>query len=189
MDWCRVVGPRGLCRPLDENKQPGPSHPVRATRRANTGQGAGGRGQGAGGRGQGAGGRGRGAGGRGQGAGGRGQGAGGRGQGAGGRGQGRAGAAQGSAERAGGGGLAGRAGAGRAGQSTDDINGGGFGVLLYCLTAKKSFAGRRHCSPRIPGGFTLPHRFVETLGRGPRSEPRAPMQMVSGALGSLGFKV
>ena len=28
MDWCRVVGPRGLCRPLDEkqvsNKQPGP---------------------------------------------------------------------------------------------------------------------------------------------------------------------
>ena len=28
MDWCRVAGPRGLCRPLDEeqvpNKQPGP---------------------------------------------------------------------------------------------------------------------------------------------------------------------
>ena len=35
--------------------------------------------------------------------------------------------------------------------------------------------------------FTLPHRLVETLNRGPRSEPRAPMQMVSGALGSLGF--
>ena len=45
MGWCRVVGPRGLCRPLDEkqatNKQPGP------IRRANTGQG---RGQGTGGR-------------------------------------------------------------------------------------------------------------------------------------------
>ena len=65
-------------------------------------------------------------------------------------------------------------------------NGEGFGVLLYCLTAKKSFAGRRHCSPRIPGGFALPHRSDGTLGRGPRSEPRAPMQMVSGALGSLG---
>ena len=45
MDWCRVVGPRGLCRPLDEkqvsNKQPGP----RATRRANTGQGRAGQGR------------------------------------------------------------------------------------------------------------------------------------------------
>ena len=29
----------------------------------------------------------------------------------------------------------------------------------------------------------------ETLGQGPRAEPRAPMQMVSGALGSLGFRV
>ena len=61
----------------------------------------------------------------------------------------------------------------------------GCGVLLYCLTAKKSFAGRRHYSPRLPGGFTLPRRSDGTLGRGPRSEPRAPMQMVSGALGSL----
>ena len=55
MGWCRVVGPRGLCRPLDEkqatNKQPGPSRPVRAIRRANTGQGR--AGQGAGHRGQG----------------------------------------------------------------------------------------------------------------------------------------
>ena len=34
-------------------------------------------------------------------------------------------------------------------------------------------------------GFTLPHRLVETLGRGPRSKPRAPMQMVSGALSSF----
>ena len=33
----------------------------------------------------------------------------------------------------------------------------------------------RHCRPRLPGGFTLPHRPVETLGRGPRSKPRAPM--------------
>ena len=49
MDWCRVVGPRGLCRPLDEkqvsNKQPGPSRPVRASRRANTGQGRAGQGR------------------------------------------------------------------------------------------------------------------------------------------------
>ena len=62
----------------------------------------------------------------------------------------------------------------------------GFGVHLYCLTAERSMAGLCHYSPRIPGGFTLPHRFDGTLGRGPRSEPRAPTQMVSGALGSLG---
>ena len=49
----------------------------------------------------------------------------------------------------------------------------------------KSSIGGRH-SVLVYGGFTLPHRLVETLGRGPRSEPRAPMQMVSGALGSLG---
>ena len=54
---------------------------------------------------------------------------------------------------------------------------------------KRSIAGLGHYSPRIPGGFTLPHRSDGTLGRGPRSEPRAPMQMVSGALGSLGFRV
>ena len=91
----------------------------------------------------------------------------------------------GGAGGAGGGGGQGRAGQGRAGHT----NGGGFGVLLYCLKPKKSFAGRRHYSPRIPEGFTLPHRLVETLGRDPRSEPRAPMQMVSGALGSVGFRV
>ena len=51
---------------------------------------------------------------------------------------------------------------------------------------KRSIAGLSHYSPRIPGGFTLPHRSDGTLGRGLRSEPRAPMQMVSGALGSLG---
>ena len=33
-------------------------------------------------------------------------------------------------------------------------------------TAERSFAGRRHFRPRIPGGFTLPHRSDETLGRG-----------------------
>ena len=37
--------------------------------------------------------------------------------------------------------------------------------------------------------FTIPRRSDETLGRGPRSEPRAPMQMVGRALGSLGFEV
>ena len=79
----------------------------------------------------------------------------------------------------------GRAGQGRAGQgSTHDPNGGGFGVLLYCRQRSHSRGG-----VTTPGGFTLPHRLVETLGRGPRSEPRAPMQMVSGALGSLGFGV
>ena len=54
---------------------------------------------------------------------------------------------------------------------------------------KRSIAGLGHYSPRKPGGFTLPHRSDGTLGRGPRSEPRAPMQMVSGALGSLGLRV
>ena len=57
--------------------------------------------------------------------------------------------------------------------------------LLYCLTVKRSIAGRRHYSPRIPKGFTLPHRSDGTLGR----EPRAPMQMVSAALGSFVFRV
>ena len=52
---------------------------------------------------------------------------------------------------------------------------------------KRSMAVLGHFSPPIPGGFTLPHRSDETLGRGPRSEPRAPMQMVSGALGTLGL--
>ena len=53
----------------------------------------------------------------------------------------------------------------------------------------------RFGSPRLPGDFTLPHRSDGTLGRGFRSKPRGPMQMVSGALGSLaalrvlGFKV
>ena len=56
-------------------------------------------------------------------------------------------------------------------------------------TKPRSIAELGHYNPRIPGGFTLPHRSDGTLGRGPRSEPRAPMQMVSGALGSLGFRV
>ena len=58
-------------------------------------------------------------------------------------------------------------------KNTDHPNGRGFGVLLYCLTAKKSFAGRHHCGPRTQGGFTLPHRAVGTLGRGPQWEPLA----------------
>ena len=33
-------------------------------------------------------------------------------------------------------------------------------------TAETSCAGRRHYSPRLPGGFTLPHRSDGTLGRG-----------------------
>ena len=81
MGWCRVVGPRGLCRPLDEkqatNKQPGPSRPVRAIldvlTQGRAGQGTGqGRGQKGKGQGAGAGGReGSRGGGRVQGAGGR----------------------------------------------------------------------------------------------------------------------
>ena len=57
--------------------------------------------------------------------------------------------------------------------------GRGRAARPYCLTAKKLLAGRRHYSPRVPQSFTLPHRAVGTLGRGPRSEP----------LGSLGFRV
>ena len=64
------------------------------------------------------------------------------------------------------------------------VNGQGFGVLLYCLTAERSTAGLGHCGPCRPGTFT--RRSDGTLGRGPRSEPRAPMQMVRRALGSLG---
>ena len=67
------------------------------------------------------------------------------------------------------------------------LNGEGFGVHPYCLTAERSMAGLCHYSPCIPGGFTLPHRSDGTLGWGFRSELRAPMQMVSGALGSLGL--
>ena len=37
--------------------------------------------------------------------------------------------------------------------------------------------------------YNLPHRSVETLGREPRLEPRARMQIVSGVLSSLGFRV
>ena len=54
---------------------------------------------------------------------------------------------------------------------------------------KRSMAGLGHFRPCIPGGFTLPHCSDGTLGQGPRSEPRAPMQMVSAALGSLGSRV
>ena len=55
------------------------------------------------------------------------------------------------------------------------IDGRGFGIYLYCPTAERSFAGRRHYSPLLPGGFTLPHRSDATLGRGLRSKPRTPI--------------
>ena len=67
-------------------------------------------------------------------------------------------------------------------------------VRVWCpsllLDAEKSFVGSLQSSytGRL---FTLPHRSDRTLGRGPRPEPRAPLQMVSGALGSfrvLGFR-
>ena len=50
MDWCRVVGPRGPVpaarRKASFQQTTWPSRPVRATRRANTGQGRAGQGQG-----------------------------------------------------------------------------------------------------------------------------------------------
>ena len=72
-----------------------------------------------------------------------------------------------------------------------DANGQWSWVCGHSLlpNVKNSIAGLVHYSPRIPGGFTLPHRSDGTLGPGPRSEPRAPMKMVSGALGSLEFRV
>ena len=85
----------------------------------------------------------------------------------------------------------GRAGQGRAGQGRGRAEQGRAGQ-------GRGRAGReapRPCNspawaPKTPLG--VPPRG--TLGRGPRSEPRAPMQMVSGALGSfrvegLGFRV
>ena len=123
------------------------TRPVRATRRANTGQGrAGQAGQRAG--------QGRARARAGQGRAGQGRAA---------QGQGRAGQRRG--------GRAGQAGQGRAAAQQ-----GAAGQL-------GSWAAGRHYSPRIPGGFTLPHRSHRSdgpLGRGPRSQPRAPMQMVSG---------
>ena len=169
MDWCRVVGPRGLCRPLEEkqvsNKQPGPRAlsgllDVRTQGRAGQSTGQGRAGQRAG--------QGR-------------------------AGQGRAGQGQGQ----------GRAGQGRAGQGIastaqegrlESASLGGAPQTPNCPkrvpgirslgppqtrqkstapTAERSIAEQRY-GPRIPGGFTLPHR---------------PMQMVSGALGSFGFRV
>ena len=63
-----------------------------------------------------------------------------------------------------------------------------FGVLI--TKGLRPWSERSQPLPsRLPGGFTLPHRSVEMLGRGPRSKPRAPMHMDSGALGSLGFRV
>ena len=39
-------------------------------------------------------------------------------------------------------------------KSTSGVNGRGFGVHLYCLTAERSFAGRRHYILVLLGGFT-----------------------------------
>ena len=52
--------------------------------------------------------------------------------------------------------------------------------------AEKGRAGQRAASPQPPytGGLYPPHRSDGTLGRGPRSEPRAPMQM-SAALSAV----
>ena len=86
----------------------------------------------------------------------------------------------------------GRAGQGRPGTPqtprTDqkDFNSEGFGVLLCCLTAERSMAGLRHYSPCNENREVLPSLAVPSDAR---LEPRAPMQMVSGALGSLGFGV
>ena len=110
MDWCRVVGPRGLCRPLDE-KHGFPLNnphlaPCKGRTKWQTIAGRLGR---------------------------------------------QAGRQAGRAGRAGG-----RAGKGGPWPDQNDINGGEFGVLLYCLTAERSFAGRRHYRPRIPGRLYPP---------------------------------
>ena len=116
MDWCRVVGPCGLCRPLDEKHGFPANTPHLAPCKGRL------KGTRAG--------------------------------------QGRAGSRAGQRQRA--------AAAGRA-QGRAQGRAGGQGA-------------RGH------GARTLPHRSVETLGRGPRSKPRAPMQIVSSALSSLGFR-
>ena len=215
---CRVVGPRGLCRPLGEkqvsNKQPGPHALLglldvlgregragqgragqgRAGRQGRAGQGRAGQGR----AGQGRAGRGRAGQGRQAGQGRAGQGRAGRqgraGQGRAGQGrqagQGRAGQGRAGAGQAGQGRGQGRAGqAGTPAKSTDDTNGRGFGLLLYCQRQRSHSRGGVTTVLVHREALPLPHRLVETLGRGPRSEPRAPMQMVSGALGSLGFRV
>ena len=94
----------------------------------------------------------------------------------------RAGAGHGRAGQGGAGrGRAGhcRAGQGRAGQGRAGQGRAAQGVLSEGVA--ESF-------PSPFTGRLYPHRAVGTLGRGPRSEPRAPMQMVSGALGRIGFR-
>ena len=156
MDWCRVVGPRGLRRPLDEKQVSNKralSGLLDVLTQGRAGQSRAGQGRPA-----------------------RGQGRAGQGHAQGRAGQGRAGQRRAGQGRAGQrrGGRAGQAGQGRAAAQQ-----GAAGQL-------GSWAAGRHYSPRIPGGFTLPHRSHRSdgpLGRGPRSQPRAPMQMVSGGLG------
>ena len=66
----------------------------------------------------------------------------------------------------------------------------GLGSTFTALTADKSIAGRSHYSPRIPGGFTLPHCSDGTLGRGASSAhahgQRRSRQL---RLENLGFRV
>ena len=64
-----------------------------------------------------------------------------------------------------------------------------FGVHLYCRTAERSMAGLGHYNPRIPGGFTLPHCSDGTLDRGPRSEPERPCKWSAALSAVLEFRV
>ena len=94
--------------------------------------------------------------------------------------------------RAGQGGGPGRPGAGgrakfpfRVPQTRPDpkhANGEGFGVYLYCLT-RGGVTTVLVYREALPSLTVLSRRSAGGLG------PRAPMQMVSGALGSLGIRV
>ena len=57
------------------------------------------------------------------------------------------------------------------------LDGRGFGVFILTgwLTPGLCESWPSHFRSRIPGGFTLPHRSDETLGRETRSKPRAPV--------------
>ena len=153
MDWCRVVGPRGLRRPLDEKQVSNKralSGLLDVLTQGRAGQSRAGQGRAGQARGQGR------------------------------AGQGRAGQGKGTAQGRAGQGRAGqrRAGQGRAGQRGQAGQGraaaqqGAAGQLGSRASLQSSYTGRLY-----------PHRSDGTLGRGPRSQPRAPMQMVSGGLG------
>ena len=59
-----------------------------------------------------------------------------------------------------------------------------YDVARLCVW--RNCPGRRLGRPESPRSRLGPQTPLEV--RGPRSEPRAPMQMVSGSLGSLGFR-